>query len=126
MLRHCFLYPAIPADNPFLQKRQKKDQSYCEGNKSLLKSSHDLKYGHSLTTLFSSKNKNKPQKPNQPTKQTKKKVKRSLLWFLWGYGLYAIWIYSLVLWIAAPLIYAFIILFYNASHTEKPVMICPY
>lgn len=31
MLRHCFLYSAFPADNPFLQEWQNKDQPYCEG-----------------------------------------------------------------------------------------------
>lgn len=48
--------------------------------------------------------------------QRKKKI---LLWFLWGYELYVIWIYSVVSWIAAPLVFVYVILFHNASHRRK-------
>lgn len=62
MLRHCFLYSAIPADSLFLQEEQNKDQPYSEGKRCLVKSNHELKYGHSLTTLSLSKKKKKGKK----------------------------------------------------------------
>lgn len=63
---------------------------------------------------------------NQPNKQKKKSKKKFIMVPVRLWAICNLNLYSLVLWIAAPLICAFIILFYNASHTEKPVMICPY
>lgn len=91
---------SVFVDSPFLQEGQNKDKPYCGGKKWLLKSNHYLKSGHSLH--FSAK-----------------KKKKRLLWFLWGYELYVIWIYSVVSWIAAPLVFAYVILFHNASHRRK-------